>query len=58
MPDATRRSTGVVRTIQMIYGSDVDINYTWQPQTVYGKFKQFDFFVKGLQTQHIRGACH
>ena len=42
----------------MTYGSVVDINYTWHLETFYGKFKQFDFSVKGLRTQHIRDGCH
>ena len=44
--------------IQITYGSVADINYTWHPQTFYGKFKQFDFSVKGVRTQHIRDRCH
>ena len=62
VPDATRRSTGAVRTIRMTYGIEkdhfADINYTWHQQTFYGKFKQFDFSVKGLRIQHIHDRCH
>ena len=36
----------------------MDINYTWHPQTFYGKFKQFDLSVKGLWTHYIHGGCH
>ena len=38
--------------------SVADINYTWHPQTFYGKIKQFDFSVVSPQTHHIRGRCH
>ena len=34
--------------IRITYTSVADINCTWHPQTFYGKFKQFDFSVKGL----------
>ena len=44
--------------IDITYRSVVDINYTWHPQTFYGKLKQFDFTVKGLRTQQICGTCH
>ena len=44
--------------IRIRYGSVMDINYTWHPQTFYRKFKQFDFSIKGLRTQHIRDGCH
>ena len=44
--------------LQITYGSDTDINCTWDPQTFYGKFKQFDFSVVSPRTLHIRGECH
>ena len=44
--------------LRITHGSNTDINYTWHPQTFYGKFKQFDFSINGLRTQHIRGGCH
>ena len=44
--------------LRIRYGSVADINYTLHPQNFYGKFKQFDFSVKGLRTQHICDGCH
>ena len=44
--------------LQITYGSNKDINYTSDPQTFYGKFKQFDFSVTSPQTLYIRGRCH
>ena len=44
--------------IRITYRSVADINYTWHPQTFYGKFKQFDFPVASPRTCHIRGGCH
>ena len=44
--------------IQITYGSVADIIYTWHRQTVYGKFKQFDFSMASPQTHYIRGGCH
>ena len=49
---------GAVRTVRITYGLVAYINYTWHPQTFYGKFKQFDFSIKGLLTQNLCGGCH
>ena len=43
----------VTEELQITYGSNTDINCTWQLQSFYGKFKQFDFSIKGLRTKHI-----
>ena len=40
--------------IPITYASVADINYTWHPQTFYGKFKQFDL----TRTLYIFGGCH
>ena len=39
----------------MTYGSVADINYTWHPQTIYGKLKHG---MTSPRTLHIRGGCH
>ena len=43
--------------IRITYRLVAGINYTWHPQTFYGKFKQFEFFRKRFaDTTHITDA--
>ena len=48
----------VMDALRITYGFNADINYTYDPQTSYGKFKQFDFSVVSPRTHHICGGCH
>ena len=63
--DATRTSRMGIRTIrtvteelQMRYGRAMDINYRYDSQSLYGKFKQFDFSVASPQKYGIRIGSH
>ena len=42
----------------MRYARATDINYRYDPQSIYGKFKQFDFFVASPWTHGIRIGSH
>ena len=44
--------------LRITYRSNTDINYTSDPKTFYGKFKQFNFSVVSPWTLYIRGGCH
>ena len=40
----------VTEELRMRYGRATDINYRYDPQSLYGKFKQFDFSVASPRT--------
>ena len=58
--DATKTSRMGIQTIrtvlqelQMRYGRATDINYRYDPQSLYGKFKQLNFSVASPRTHGI-----
>ena len=63
--DATRTSRMGIQTIrtvteelQMRYGRAMDINHRYDPQSLFGKFKQFDFSVASPRTHGICIGSH
>ena len=63
--DATRTSRMGIRTIRTVteelrmrYRRATDINYRYDPQSLYGKFKQFNFSVASPQRHGIRIGSH
>ena len=58
VPDATRRSTGAVRTTYRLHTDQLRILINLASANLYGKFKQFDFSVVCPRTHQIRGGCH
>ena len=63
--DATMSSRMGIQTIRTVteelrmrYRRATDINYRYDPQSLYGKFKQFDFSVASPRTHGIRIGSH
>ena len=48
----------ITEELQMRYGRARNINYRYDPQSLYGKFKQFDFSVASTRTHDIRIRSH
>ena len=48
----------VTEELQMRYGRATDINHRYDPQSLYRKFKQFDFSVALPQTHGICSRSH
>ena len=48
----------VTEELWMRYRTATDINYRYDPQSLYRKFKQFDFSVVSPRTQGIRIGSH